>query len=158
MERGQRIAMQLERADGSSLDLASLRGRALVVIAFTMDDLASHATLRNAERVAERCPEDIAVVAVSGGHFVPYQHRILLQSFANVLGLRRTQLALADDVVRRGESPLGVINAVPTIFLINRAGVIARRVEGYQSPAQLGVLIAPAVPPRCAEALRASGT
>ena len=45
---------------------------------------------------------------------------------------------------------LGEITQVPALFLIRRAGRIARQVAGYQSPAQLAQLVAPALPPRAA--------
>jgi hypothetical protein len=56
-------------------------------------------------------------------------------------------LALASDELRAGETALGRIEHVPTLFFLNRAGVIVRRLEAVLSDAQVEALIAPAIPP-----------
>jgi hypothetical protein len=151
--RGPRLALELPRLDGRPLDVRIFRGRAVLLVAFLMDNLGSHALLRNAEQVAQAHPDDVVVVAISGDHqqYVAHerfdQRAILLQSFARVLNLQRTHVVVADDAVRSGESPLGAIRTVPTVFLVNRAGVLARRIEGYLTVPQLERLVGPAVPP-----------
>jgi hypothetical protein len=104
--------------------------------------------MRHVERVAHELGDDLVVLAISGGR-EPYRiHRDMLQIFARVHELQHVQLLLADDAVRDGTSPLGSIDATHTIFLVNRMGVISRRMTGYMDYPQLRELIAPAVPLR----------
>jgi hypothetical protein len=141
------LALALDGLDGRPVDIATFRGRAVLLIAFFMDDLPSQGILRHAERLARELGDDVAVVAVSGDR-QPYRtHRDMAQIFARVNELQRTQILLADDAVRDGTSPLGEIEAVPTTFLVNRAGIVARRVQGYQDYSALRALVAPALPP-----------
>ena len=142
------LTLTLDRMDGHPVDVVQLRGRAVLIIAFLMDDLSSQGELRHAERIAHELGDDIAVLAISGSRDPYRTHREMLQIFARVNELQQTQLLLADDSVREGSTALGSIDAVPTTYLVNRAGVIARRVTGYLDYTQLRDLIAPAIPPR----------
>jgi hypothetical protein len=49
--------------------------------------------------------------------------------------------------VRAGSTPIGEVGLAPLVVLVNRAGRVARRLEGYQTMAALQALIAPALPP-----------
>jgi hypothetical protein len=142
------LALTLDGLDGRPVDIATFRGRAVLIIAFFMDDLPSQGILRHAERLARELGDDVAVLAISGDREPYHTHREMAQIYARVNELQRTQILLADDPVRDGSSPLGAIEAVPTTFLVNRAGVIARRVQGYQDYAALRALVAPALPQR----------
>lgn len=142
------VDMTLQRADGRAVDLASERGRAVLVVAFLMDDLRSQAMLRDAERVARAHPDDLRVLALSGDRHPSGRHRELLSVYAEVLELRTSIAVLADDAIRDGATALGLIERVPVVYLINRAGVLARRVDGPMTYPQLEALVAPALPPR----------
>lgn len=142
------VEMTLLRARGGPLDLASLRGKALVVVAFLMDDLASQVLLRRAETLARAHPDDLAVLVLSGDRHPPPRHRELVSVYADVLELRSATPVLADDAVRDGATVFGVIEHVPVTYLFNRAGVLARRVDGQLSQGELEALVAPALPPR----------
>lgn len=142
------LALTLDDLEGHPVDIARYRGRAVLIVAFFMDDLPSQGELRHAERLARELGDDIAVLAISGDR-QPYRtHREMAQIFVRVNELQRTTVLLADDTIREGTSSLGAIEAVPTTFLVNRAGVLARRVVGYQDYPQLRALVAPAIPPR----------
>lgn len=142
------VRLVLETAAGAHVDLADYRGLALLVVAFTTDNLASQAMVRNLERVARRHPDALAVVAVAGDAGDARTLRTLLDAYRAVAGLERVVLARAGDDVRSGASVLGLIEHVPTLYFINRAGVIVRRIEAVYSEAQLEALVAPALPPR----------
>ena len=144
------IALTLERADGETVDIATYRGRAVLIIAFQMDDVNSQATIEHADQVARAHPDDVAVIAITGDRHPRARHRDLARVFASVSGLQRTDVVLADDPVRDGASALGAITHVPTTFLVNRAGAIARRIEGYLTLPQFEALVGPALPPRVA--------
>ena len=81
---------------------------------------------------------------------MPARHRELVSVYADVLELRSATAVLADDAIRDGATAFGVIEHVPVTYLFNRAGVLARRVDGMLSQAQLEALVAPALPPRLA--------
>ncbi len=142
------LALVLDGLDGQPVDIAQFRGRAVLIVAFLMDDLPSQGHMRHVEHVARDFGDDLVVLAVSGDR-QPYRlHRDMAAIFTRVNELQRTRILLADDAVRDGASGLGSIDGVPTTFLVNRAGVIARRVAGYVDYPQLRALVAPAVPPR----------
>ena len=140
--------LELENPAGQSVSLAQFRGRAVLVIAFLMDDLPSQAQILQAEMLARRYPDDLTVLGVSGDRYAPAMHRDLLGAYARANDLQRTVLLRADDPVRDGTSALGTIDVTPVTFLVNRFGVIVRRVPGYQTAEQLHALVAPALPPR----------
>ena len=143
-----RVQLVLETLDDQHIDLADYRGRALLVLAFTTENVASHALARNLEAVARAHPEDLAVVALSGDATERETQRTLLQTWRDVGELRHVTVAFASDVVQRGVSALGPIEHVPTLFFINRVGVIVRRLEAYLTVEQIEALVAPALPRR----------
>src|SRR5439155_1513101 len=53
------VQMALDGLDGAPVEVAGFRGRAVLVVAFMMDDLNSQALLRDVERVARAHPEDL---------------------------------------------------------------------------------------------------
>jgi hypothetical protein len=140
------ISLVLPTADGTFLDLADARGRALLVLCVLMDDLPSQAMLRELELLAREHPEDLRVVALVGDRHPPRLLRDLAQTFAQVVGLEHVSVALATDEVRAGLSPLGAIDHVPSLYLVNRAGVLSRRVNGVLTLGALRALVAPALP------------
>jgi hypothetical protein len=144
--RQEPVRLVLETAAGQHVDLADHRGKALLVLAFTTDNLASQAMVRTLERVARHHPESLAVIAIAGDQHPPDTLRLVLDTYRDVAALERVTLALASDEVRAGSSPLGEIERVPTLFFLNRAGVIVRRIDTMLSEAQVEALIAPAIP------------
>jgi hypothetical protein len=141
------ISLALDTVAGEPLELASLRGRAVLVVAFNHDDLRSQATLREAERVARAHRESLVVVAMCGNPGSHRTLRTLLEAFTQVLELRQTTVVVASDAVREGTSPLGPIEHVPTTILINRAGVVSRTVVGLLDQQAIEALVRPALPP-----------
>lgn len=140
------VRLVLATPSGEHFDLADHRGKAVLVLAFDTDHLASQAMIRNLERVAQRPPETLAVIAIAGDTGDAPTLRTVLDAYRTVAGLERVTIALASDEVRNGTSPLGLIEHVPTLYFINRAGVIVRRLEALLSEQQIETLIAPALP------------
>lgn len=140
------LTLSLETVSGEPIELAALRGKAVLLIAFNHDDLRSHATLRDAERVARAHPDSLSVIAICGNPGSNRTLRMMLETFAGVLELRRVTVALASDAIREGTSPLGAIEHVPTTILVNRAGVIARTVVGLMDEQAIESLVRPALP------------
>ncbi len=141
------LSLSLDTLTGEPIELASMRGRAVLVIAFDHDDLRSHATLRDAERVARAHPDSLTVLAMCGNPGSYRTLRTLLEAFARALDLERTTVVLASDQVREGTSPLGPIEHVPTSILVNRAGIVSRTVVGLLDERAIEQLVRPALPP-----------
>lgn len=129
------------------VDLAALRGRAILVAALSTNDLGGHALARNLERLATAHGDDLAVlILATDGYDVPTL-QVALEVFADVVGLRHAAVAPIPAAVRAGSTPIGEVGLAPLVVLVNRAGRVARRLEGYQTMAALQALIAPALPP-----------
>jgi hypothetical protein len=141
------VRLVLQTVSGDHLDIADHRGKAVLVLAFTTDHLVSQAMVRNLERVARRHPDSLAVIAIAGDTGSPSTLRAVLEAYRTVANLERVILTLAGDDVRNGVSALGLIEHVPTLFFLNRAGIISRRLEALLSEQQIETLIAPALPP-----------
>lgn len=140
------IELTLTVLNDGPVELASLRGRAVLIAAVNTQNLASQALLRSLERVARAHPETLSVIAIVGDPFDPATAQIALGAWRDVLDLRHVRLAPATDEIRRGASELGPIERTPTLFFINRVGAIVQRLEGFQSVSALETLIAPALP------------
>lgn len=50
-------------------------------------------------------------------------------------------ILIADDTVRRGESPYGLIRSLPTSYLLDRQGHVAAAYEGPADPTALQSLV-----------------
>ena len=129
------------------IDLAALRGRAIVVATLSTNDLGGHALARNLERLAAAHGDDVVVLLLATDGYDDPTLTVAMEVFAEVVGLRHAAVAAMPAEVRAGATPFGEMALAPVVFLVNRAGRVARRVEGYQSMAALQALVAPALPP-----------
>lgn len=137
----------LQGPSGNHFDLADHRGKALLVVAITTENILSQALVRDLERLARaHDPADLAVVAIVGDPLPERELSAMLDTYAQVVGLSRVILALASPEIRDGNSPLGEVDRVPVIYFFNRAGVLSRRLEGHPGYEALEALIAPAIP------------
>lgn len=145
-DRGAPVELALDCVDGR-LSLASLRGAAVLVVAFTTDNLASQALLRNVERVAAAHPDALVAVGLAGDRMAMRELSVVLGTYRDIAGLPHLRMCGADDSIRLGESDLGRIDRVPTLFLLNRAGAVARREEAVPTREAIEAMVAPALPP-----------
>jgi hypothetical protein len=141
------VDLRVACLDGE-LTLASLRGRAVLLVAFSTENLASQLLLRHVDAVAANHREDLVAVALAGDRMDPRDLVTVLTTYRDIAGLTSTRMCFADDVIRNGESDLGRVDHVPTLFVLNRAGGVARRVEDVPSREALARMVAPALPPR----------
>ncbi len=141
------VTLAVDAVGGRRVDLAALRGRAIVVAALSTNDLGGHALARNLERLAAAHGDDLAVLLLATDGYDPPTLQVALEVFAEVVGLHRAAVAPIPAEVRAGSTPFGEVGLAPLVFLVNRAGRVARRLEGYQTMATLQSLIAPALPP-----------
>ena len=130
------IGLRLPALDGGVVDLANYRGRVLVVHCFTTWALAAQLDLEQLVSVHTRYSGDVIVIGVA----------LDPDGFRLVSPWRKAthtpyMIALANDVVRAGDSSLGRIGEVPTTLLIARDGTVAKRITGPLSAGQLDPLI-----------------
>ena len=141
------VTLAVDAVGGRRVDLAALRGRAILVALLSTNDLGGHALARNLERLAAAHGDDLAVVVLATDGYDAPTLQVALDVFAEVVGLRHAAVAAVPADVRAGSTPLGEVGLHPVVVLINRAGRVARRLEGYQTMPALRALIAPALPP-----------
>jgi len=141
------VTLAVDAVGGRRVDLAALRGRAIVVAALSTNDLGGHALARNLERLAAAHGDDLAVLLLATDGYDAPTLQVALEVFAEVVGLHHAAVAPLPPEVRAGSTPFGEVGLAPLVFLVNRAGRVARRLEGYQTMAALQSLIAPALPP-----------
>jgi hypothetical protein len=139
--------LRVQCLDGE-LSLASLRGRAVLLVAFSTENLASQLLLRHVDGVAANHRDDLVAVALAGDRMDPPDLGTVLTTYRDIAGLTSTRMCFADDVIRSGESDLGRVDHVPTLFVLNRAGGVARRLEDVPTREALEAMVAPALPPR----------
>lgn len=131
------IALALPALDGGELELATLRGKVVVVHVFTTWSVAAQLDVE--QLVAADEPADVEVVGVA----LDADGRQLVAPWRAAGGVRYL-IALADDEVRAGRSALGPLPEVPTTIVLDRLGRIAGRVDGQLPAGALAKLVASA--------------
>ncbi|MCA9674496.1 MAG: TlpA family protein disulfide reductase, partial [Myxococcales bacterium] len=131
------IAMTLPALDGGELDLASWRGRVVVIHVFTTWSMAATADVPQLVAADQR--DDVSVVGLA----LDREGRTTVAPWRRALGVRYL-VTLADDAMIAGHSPLGPLEVVPATIVLDRRGVIARRVDRPLADDELPRLIAEA--------------
>lgn len=129
------VALALPALDGGELQLADLRGRVVVLHVFTTWSVAAQLDVE--QLAAADDLDDVVVVGVA----LDPDGRVLVAPW-RAAGAVRYLVALADDRVRAGDSPLGALPEVPTTLVLDREGRIAARVERQLAPGELAKLVA----------------
>lgn len=135
--------LALQATTGERHSLVSEQGKVVAVYFFATWCLPCLQELRTLEVLQNRYREQgFAVVAVG----LDLEGARVLRPFAEQVRPPFPVL-VADDYVRSGRSPYGVIRAIPTSVLLDRAGKVAAAYEGPADPAGLekviGKLVAP---------------
>ena len=120
---GPPIGLVLPATGGGEVDLAALRGRVAVVHVFASWSLAAQADVVQLDALYAKGAT--AVVGVG----VDLDGAIVLPPWQRGSGVRYP-IAIADDAVRAGASPLGRIDRVPVTLVLDRAGAVVRRHVG----------------------------
>jgi hypothetical protein len=141
------VTLAVDAVGGRRVDLAALRGRGIVVAMISTNDLGGHALARNLERLAAAHGDDLAVLLLATDGYESGTLQVALEVFVDVVGVRHAAVAAIPADVRAGATPFGEVGLAPLVFVINRAGRVARRVEGYQTLAALQAMVAPTLPP-----------
>ncbi len=141
------VTLSVDAVGDRRVDVAALRGKAVVVATLSINDLGGHALARNLERLAAAHPDDLVVLLLATDGYDAPTLRTAMEVFADVIGIRHAAVAALPAEVRAGSTPFGEMTLEPSVYLVNRAGRMARRLDGYQGLSALQALVAPALPP-----------
>jgi hypothetical protein len=115
--------LTLAAADGGEVDFLRLRGRLVVVHLFATWSLAAQADVAQLDEVF--AGNAVAVVGLA----VDLKGSVVVPPWQRGSGVRYP-IAMADDAVRAGGSPIGSIERVPMTLIVNRSGAVVRRHVG----------------------------
>lgn len=132
------IRMRLTAVDGGEIDLATYRGRVVVLHLFDTDSTAAALDAEQLSDLTRRRRDETRVIGIC----VDREGYPMAAAWRKALAVPY-MIALGDDAVRTGGSPLGKFRIVPTTIVLDRAGAIAARVDRPLQPGELETLVAP---------------
>lgn len=123
------VSFDFGSVGGSRLSSETTRGRATVVVIITTYDLGSQVVLRElAELVHDHEPRINALAVV----LEPPRNAVLVDAFTKTLELP-FPIVLADSATLEGRGPFGKTDVVPTLIVLDPAGVETWRKVGVVS-------------------------
>jgi peroxiredoxin len=131
------LELTLRTTEGDPLDVASLRGKPVVLFFFATFDTLSQAATRPLSRFARQHADDVHVVAVA----VQPDARTLAGAWAAALGVSFDVAYERDPRVLAGRSEIGTLAGVPTFVVLDEAGLIVARHTGFASENKLERLL-----------------
>lgn len=137
-DRGPVVRLRLPALDGGEIDTASYQGRVVVLHLFTTSSTASQLDFDQLADLDRKEPRRAVVVGVM---IDPVAYSIA-RAWQRGMGARYL-VALADDGLRRGAGPLGLVKTVPTTLVLDGAGRTVHRVERPLERGELARLVAP---------------
>jgi peroxiredoxin len=133
---GPPVKLELEALDGGEVDLASYRGRIVVVHVFATWAPAAHGDVDQLTAAMRDRAPDLVVVGIA---LDPEGHRFV-SPWRRAAGVTYLIL-LADDRVRAGQSGIGRVREVPTTLVLDRKGRVVARIERALAPGELEELL-----------------
>jgi len=137
-ERGPVVRLRLPSLDGGEIDTAAYSGRVVVLHLFTTASTASQLDFDQLSDLFHKEPRRAVVIGVMVDRVAP----AIARAWQRGMGARDL-LALADDSLRRGAGPLGMVKTVPTTVVLDAAGRTAVRLERPLERGELARLVAP---------------
>lgn len=137
LELGQPVMFTFGTVEGGELSSDTTRGRTTALLFVTTYDLPSQAEAQLLAQVLGRHRP-----RANGGIVMlePPRSAPLAQVWGESLGLH-LPIAMASPTLLEGVSPLGHVNGVPTLLVLDRRGRLRARREGAQSRAELEELL-----------------
>lgn len=136
--RGAPVRLVVGALDGGTIDTAAYLGRVVVLHLFTTDSVPSQLDHDQLADLHRREPRRAAVIGVA---MDPVAYSIA-SAWRRGMGARYL-VAMADDRLRRGAGPLGLVKTVPTTVILDPQGRTAHRIERPLEPGELAKLVTP---------------
>lgn len=131
------IRMTMPAVDGGVIDLARYRGRVVVLHLFDTDTASAALDVEELSALTARRPEQVIVIGIC----LDREGATMARAWRRALGVRYL-VALGDDQLRQGRSPLGRFRVVPSTFVLDRAGVLVRRIERPLQRGEIDAVVA----------------
>lgn len=135
---GAPVRLRLAALDGGEIDTATYLGRVVVLHLFTTDGAASQLDDDQLADLHRREPRRAVVIGIAMDP-VGYSIANAWRRGMNA----RYLIAMADDRMRRGAGPLGLVRTVPTTVVLDGHGRTTHRIERPLEPGELAKLVAP---------------
>jgi hypothetical protein len=135
---GAAVRLRLAALDGGELDTAAHLGKVVVLHLFTTDGAASQLDYDQLADLHQREPQRAVVIGIA---MDPVSYSIA-SAWRRGMGARYL-IAMADDRLRRGAGPLGLVKTVPTTVVLDSRGRTTHRIERPLQPGELAKLVAP---------------
>jgi peroxiredoxin len=134
------LALMLRTTEGDPIDVATLRGKPVVLFFFATFDTLSQAATRPLARFARQHADDVRVVGVA----VQPDAATLAGAWASALDVPFDVAYEPEPRVLAGLTQVGELAGVPTFIVLDREGRIVARHTGFASENKLGRLLEPA--------------
>lgn len=130
------VELALRRADGTFIDVGELRGARVLLVVLATFDGTSQMLLRPLREIAEQHP-DLTMVGIAAEPSA----RLLIGPYETALEPPFPMTYDPEEQVREGTSPLGELEAVPTVILLDEQGVESGRLTGFVRTEALEALL-----------------
>lgn len=131
------VRMTMPAVDGGEIDLARYRGRVVVLHLFDTDTASAALDVEELSALTARRPEQAIVIGIC----LDREGTSMARAWRRALGVRYL-VALGDDELRQGRSSLGRFRVVPSTFVLDRAGVMVRRIERPLERGEIDAVVA----------------
>jgi peroxiredoxin len=122
--------------DGGEIDLARYRGRVVVLHLFDTDSPAAALDAEKLSRLSRERRDRATVIGIC----LDREGYPMAAAWRRALGVRYL-IALADQTLRDGRSPLGRVRVVPTTIVLDGSGRPAHRIERALQPGEIEHLV-----------------
>jgi peroxiredoxin len=124
--------MRLPAMDGGEIDLSRYRGRVVVLHLFDTDSTAAPSDAEELSALWKRDRERVTVIGIC----LDPEGYPMAAAWRRALNVRYL-IALGNDDMRNGRSPIGKLHVVPTTLILDRGGNVAARIERPLQPGEL---------------------
>jgi hypothetical protein len=135
---GAPVRLRLAALDGGEIDTAAYLGRVVVLHLFTTDGVASQLDGDQLDELHRKEPRRAVVIGIAVD---PVSYSIA-SAWRRGMSTRYL-IAMADDALRRGASPLDPVKTVPTTVVLDPRGRTVHRIERPLGTDELAKLVAP---------------
>lgn len=137
---GREVHFEFRGPDAAVFDSKGMRGRVTLVALITTYDIGSQLLVRRLDDLLRNYVPRMNVGAVA---MEAPRYAELVSIFPSSLGLR-FPVVMADPASLSGAGPFGVIERIPTLFVLDAEGRLVRRLEGVPEMSEIRAAVASA--------------